>query len=130
MVNAIRYRNGEREIVEATADDVPADHEIAVAARRAAMSLTRRQTLIALVDNGFITALEGRASSSSVPASVELAIAGTYETDGEREAARLTWLNFTVAYRLDPMTALLANVPDPALTDEQVDAIFEAYSLI
>lgn len=128
MATAIRYSNGRREIAEATAEDVPDDHDIAVAARRAAMSLTRRQTLIALVDQGFITALEGRASSTAVPTSVELAITTAYAAGSDREAARLTWLNFTVAYRLDPMIALLAQIPDPALTDAQIDAIFEGYA--
>lgn len=128
MTNVLVWEGGQKVVREATLADLPEGHIAAKEILRASMSLTRVQTMIALVDQGFITEAEAEASATTVPAAVEAAIQTLPEA--QRTPARLRWLNFTVALRNDPMIALLATIPDPDLTPDQIDGLFQVYGAI
>lgn len=110
--------------------DPPTQGEI-----RAAMApLTRRQTFIMLASEGFLTEQEAEdaAAGNAVPSVISgtfdaLVASGTW-TAAERMGARITFLSFTHAYRLDPMVPILVSSQDPAPTDEQLDAWWQAYA--
>jgi hypothetical protein len=133
MPRIVAWESGKK-VTRETDDpaDLPSGRAAALALTkwRERAVLSRAQTITGLVAAGYITALEGRASSSQVPAQVESAIVSAYPTVDEQEAARLKWLNFTEADRLDPLVAVLATIPSPSLTGEQLDAFFETYAQI
>lgn len=84
--------------------------------------LTRRQVFIALHRLGLITAPEAVAAAATgvVPAALEPVFAALPEPD--QTDARVTFAAFQMAYRLDPMTAMIGAVG--GLTDDQIDAIW------
>lgn len=97
-----------------------------LAARRAGMTLSPRQTLIGLMSEGWITPAEAEAwsASTSLPAAVEALIA-TLPEDG-RVVARITCLKMGVVERTDPFVAALAALEGK--TDAEIDAFFTTYS--
>lgn len=93
---------------------------------RRLMLLSRPQTLLMLVEQGFITEAEALAASSSLPATVEAAIAQLPAQ--QRTELRIRWVSFEFVPRTDAFITLFASIPTPPLTDEQLDALFEAYA--
>lgn len=104
---------------------IKADQEAAALMKaRETMVLSRWQLFDRLKDAGFITMPEALAAlaTGAVPASVEAmfqALPQPYQ-----DKARLKWAGFQSAYRLDPMVEMLAQIPSPPLTPEQLDAFF------
>lgn len=100
-----------------------------LAAARAGMPpISRRQLLIGLAAQGWITAEEAVAAAAGgvMPAAVEAAVAAL--TPAEQTAARITWAAMSGAYRLDPLVELLAAAQ--GVTAEEVDAFFTACAQI
>lgn len=95
---------------------------------RAAMQLTRRQVLTGLVLEGLITGPEALAPASVPPAAIETLFAAM--PDPQQTIARITWANFTVAYRLDPLIPVIAAAATPPLDDAALDAFFTAYAAV
>lgn len=97
-------------------------------ARAAIPPLTRRQVFIALHRLGLITAAEAvaAATTGTVPAALEPVFAALPEP--EQTDARVTFAAFQMAYRLDPMTAMIAAVA--GMTDEQIDGIWTAFASV
>lgn len=106
----------------------PPDPEVVAAARREELSLSFSQLLIGLVELGFITEAEGEAwlSGAALPAEVEALVVSL--PVGERFRARARMLRMSVALRTDPLVAALAASREPAMSAEEVDQFFEAYS--
>lgn len=107
-------------------EGVPAEPDLA--ALRPQMRLTRRQLLIGLAAEGWITAAEAEAAAGTgtPPATVEAVIAAL--PPEQQSAARITWAAMSEAQRLDPLVGLLAAAQ--GLGDAEVDAFFSAYSNI
>lgn len=95
---------------------------------RAAMQLTRRQVLTGLVLEGLITSAEATAPANEPPAAIEALFAAMPEP--QQTIARITWANFTVAYRLDPLIPVIAAAATPPLDDAALDAFFTAYRAV
>lgn len=104
------------------------DPEAELAAVRAGMQLSRRQLLIGLAGQGWITEAEAEADATTraAPAAVEAAIAASPEE--ARLDLRITWGTFNTAQRLDPLVALLA--AGQGVSDAELDAFFIACSQI
>ena len=87
--------------------------------------LTRRQVFIALHRLGLITAPEAVAAAATgvVPAVLEPVFATLPEPD--QTDARVTFAAFQMAYRLDPMTAMIAAAA--SLIDTEIDAIWTGF---
>ena len=102
----------------------PPDNSLAEA--RAAMQLSKRQVRLGLLAQGLITEAEAVAwaTSGALPAAIE-AMVLALPTDAQA-AARITLADFTVAYRTDPMVALLAAAVTPPLDDTALDQFFTA----
>lgn len=113
---------------DGTTFTAPAEAAPDLAGMRAGMTLTRRQVIIGMVSEGLISETEGiaLAATGAAPAAVDAMIA-TMPAD-QQAAARITLAAFTVAYRLDPMTALFQQAG--GMTDEQMDAFFTAYAAV
>lgn len=96
--------------------------------RAAILPLTRRQLFIALHRLGLITAEEAvaAAATGAVPAALEPTFAALPEP--EQTDARVTFAAFQMAYRLDPMTAMIAAAA--GMTDEQIDAIWTGFAAV
>lgn len=96
--------------------------------RAAIPPLTRRQVFIALHRLGLITASEAMAAAATgkVPAVLEPAFGALPEP--EQTDARVTFAAFQMAYRLDPMTAMIAAAAGK--TDEQIDAIWTGFAAV
>lgn len=96
--------------------------------RAAIPPLTRRQVFIALHRLGLITATEAvaAAATGTVPAALEPVFAALPEP--EQTDARVTFAAFQMAYRLDPMTAMIASAS--GMTEEQIDAIWTGYAAV
>lgn len=96
--------------------------------RAAIPPLTRRQVFIALHRLGLITATEAVAAAATgvVPATLEPLFAALPEPD--QTDARVTFAAFQMAYRLDPLTAMIAAAAD--MTDEQIDAIWTGFASV
>lgn len=94
--------------------------------RAAIPPLTRRQVFIALHRLGLITATEAVAAAATgvLPAALEQAFAALQEPD--QTDARVTFAAFQMAYRLDPMTAMIAAAA--GMTDDQIDAIWTSFA--
>lgn len=94
--------------------------------RAAIPPLTRRQLFIALHRLGLITAAEAVAAAATgvLPAALEQAFAALPEPD--QTDARVTFAAFQMAYRLDPMTAMIAAAA--GMTDDQIDAIWTSFA--
>lgn len=94
--------------------------------RAAIPPLTRRQVFIALHRLGLITAAEAVAAAATgvLPAALEPAFADLAEPD--QTDARVTFAAFQMAYRLDPMTAMIAAAA--GMTDDQIDAIWTSFA--
>ena len=90
--------------------------------------LTRRQLFIALHRLGLITATEvvAAAATGAVPASLEPLFAALPQP--EQTDARVTFAAFQMAYRLDPMTAMIAGAA--GLSDPEIDAIWTQFAAI
>lgn len=90
--------------------------------------LTRRQVFIALHRLGLITAAEAVAAAATgeVPAALEPMFAALPEPD--QTDARVTFAAFQMAYRLDPMTAMIAAAS--GMTEEQIDAIWTGFASV
>ena len=90
--------------------------------------LTRRQVFIALHRLGLISAAEAvaAASTGAVPAALEPVFAALPEP--EQTDARVTFAAFQMAYRLDPMTAMIAAAS--GMTDPQIDAIWTDFAAV
>ena len=99
-----------------------------VLAARAAMQLTRRQVLTGLVLEGLISGPEAVAPANEPPAAIETLFAAMPEP--QQTIARITWANFTVAYRLDPLIPVIATAATPPLDDAALDAFFTAYAAV
>lgn len=96
--------------------------------RAAIPPLTRRQVFIALHRLGLITAPEAVAAAATgvVPAALEPAFAALPEPD--QTDARVTFAAFQMAYRLDPMTEMIAAAS--GMTDEEIDAIWTGFAAV
>lgn len=96
--------------------------------RAAIPPLTRRQVFIALHRLGLITAAEAVAAAATgeVPAALEPMFAALPEPD--QTDARVTFAAFQMAYRLDPMTAMIAAAS--GMTEEQIDAIWTGFASV
>lgn len=96
--------------------------------RAAIPPLTRRQVFIALHRLGLITAAEAvaAAATGAVPAVLEPMFAALPEP-GQTDA-RVTFAAFQMAYRLDPLTAMVAAVA--GMTEDQIDAIWTDFAEI
>ncbi|PLL13943.1 hypothetical protein C0V75_00325 [Tabrizicola sp. TH137] len=96
--------------------------------RAAIPPLTRRQVFIALHRLGLITATEAVAAAATgeVPAALEPMFAALPEPD--QTDARVTFAAFQMAYRLDPMTAMIA--ASAGMTEEQIDAIWTGFASV
>lgn len=96
--------------------------------RAAIPPLTRRQVFIALHRLGLITAAEAvaAAATGTVPAALEPVFAALPEPD--QTDARVTFAAFQMAYRLDPMTAMIAAAA--GMTEEQIDAIWTGFAAV
>lgn len=107
----------------------PADPEAPPEDPRAAIPpLTRRQVFIALHRLGLISATEAvaAAATGTVPAALEPMFAALPEPD--QTDARVTFAAFQMAYRLDPMTAMIAGAA--GMTEEQIDAIWTGFAAV
>lgn len=105
----------------------PVDPEPPVEDPRAAIPpLTRRQLFIALHRLGLITAEEAvaAAATGAVPAALEPTFAALPEPD--QTDARVTFAAFQMAYRLDPLTAMIAAVA--GMTEPEIDAIWTGFA--
>lgn len=93
--------------------------------RAAIPPLTRRQLFIALHRLGLITAEEAvaAAATGAVPAALEPTFATLPEPD--QTDARVTFAAFQMAYRLDPLTAMIAAAAGK--TEEELDAIWTGF---
>ena len=96
--------------------------------RAAIPPLTRRQVFIALHRLGLITATEAvaAAATGAVPAALEPVFAALPEP--EQTDARVTFAAFQMAYRLDPMTAMIAAAA--GMTDDQIDTIWTDFATV
>lgn len=96
--------------------------------RAAIPPLTRRQVFIALHRLGLITATEAvaAAATGAVPAALEPVFAALPEP--EQTDARVTFAAFQMAYRLDPMTAMIAAAA--GMTEAQIDAIWTGFAAV
>jgi hypothetical protein len=94
--------------------------------RAALPPLTRRQVFIALHRLGLITAPEAvaAAATGAVPSALARSFAALPEPD--QTDARVTFAAFQMAYRLDPMTAMIAAAA--GMTDDQIDAIWTSFA--
>ena len=90
--------------------------------------LTRRQVFIALHRLGLFSAKEAVAAAATgvVPAALEPTFAALPEPD--QTDARVTFAAFQMAYRTDPMTAMIAAAV--GMTAEQIDAIWTRFASI
>lgn len=107
----------------------PADPEAPPEDPRAAIPpLTRRQVFIALHRLGLISATEAvaAAATGTVPAALEPMFAALPEPD--QTDARVTFAAFQMAYRLDPMTAMIASAA--GMTEAQIDAIWTGFASV
>ena len=96
--------------------------------RAALPPLTRRQLFIALHRLGLITAPEAvaAAATGAVPVSLTPLFAALPEP--EQTDARVTFAAFQMAYRLDPMTAMIAAAA--GLSDPEIDAIWTGFASV
>ena len=95
--------------------------------RAALPPLTRRQVFIALHRLGLITASEAVAAATGVvPAALAPLFAALPEP--EQTDARVTFAAFQMAYRLDPMTAMIAAAA--GLGDTEIDAIWTGFAAV
>ncbi|MGA0543195.1 hypothetical protein [Neotabrizicola sp. VNH66] len=96
--------------------------------RAAIPPLTRRQVFIALHRLGLITATEAvaAAATGTVPVALEPVFAALPEP--EQTDARVTFAAFQMAYRLDPMTAMIAAAA--GMTVAQIDAIWTGFAAV
>ena len=101
-------------------EPVPEDPQAAI------LPLTRRQLFIALHRLGLITAEEAvaAAATGAVPAALEPTFAALPEPD--QTDARVTFAAFQLAYRLDPLTAMIARAAGK--TEEEIDAIWTGFA--
>lgn len=107
----------------------PADPEPTPEDPRAAIPpLTRRQLFIALHRLGLISAAEAvaAAATGTVPVALEPMFAALPEPD--QTDARVTFAAFQMAYRLDPMTAMIASAA--GMTEAQIDAIWTGFASV
>lgn len=90
--------------------------------------LTRRQIFIALHRMGLISATEAvaAAATGAVPAALEPLFSALPEP--EQTDARVTFAAFQLAYRLDPMTAMIAAAA--GMSDAQIDTIWTGFAAI
>ena len=109
-------------VPEQEPDPVPEDPRAAIP------PLTRRQVFIALHRLGLITATEALAAAATgtVPTALEPTFAALPEP--EQTDARVTFAAFQMAYRLDPMTAMIASAS--GMTEEQIDAIWTGFAAV
>jgi hypothetical protein len=94
--------------------------------RAALPPLTRRQVFIALHRLGMITAYEAVAAAATgeVPSALAPMFAALPEPD--QTDARVTFAAFQMAFRLDPMTAMIAAAA--GLSDTEIDAIWTKFA--
>jgi hypothetical protein len=90
--------------------------------------LTRRQVFIALHRLGLFSAEEAIAAAATgvVPAALEPTFAALPEPD--QTDARVTFAAFQMAYRLDPMTAMIARAA--GLSEDDIDAIWTGFASV
>lgn len=90
--------------------------------------LTRRQVFIALHRLGLITAAEAvaAAATGAVPSALEPTFAALPEP-GQTDA-RVTFAAFQMAYRLDPLTAMIAAAAGK--TEEEIDTIWTDFAAV
>lgn len=96
--------------------------------RAAIPPLTRRQLFIALHRLGLITASEAvaAAATGTVPSALEPMFAALPEP--EQTDARVTFAAFQMAYRLDPLTAMISAAAGK--TEEEIDAIWTGFASV
>lgn len=92
-------------------------------------SVTRRQMLIGLTQNGFISSAEAiaAAATGTVPSAVQT-VFDTLSTQAEKDAAAITWASMSVCERNNSLVAALAASQN--LTDAEVDDLFRAWAAI
>lgn len=90
--------------------------------------LTRRQVFIALHRLGLITATEAvaAAATGAVPSALESVFASLPEPS--QTDARVTFAAFQMAYRLDPLTAMIAAAAGK--TEEEIDTIWTDFATV
>ena len=90
--------------------------------------LTRRQVFIALHRMGLFSAEEAIAAAATgvVPSALEPTFAALPEPD--QTDARVTFAAFQMAYRLDPMTAMIARAA--GLSEDDIDAIWTGFASV
>jgi hypothetical protein len=90
--------------------------------------LTRRQVFIALHRLGLFSADEAIAAAATgvVPAALEPTFAALPEPD--QTDARVTFAAFQMAYRRDPMTAMIARAA--GLSEDDIDAIWTGFTSV
>ena len=90
--------------------------------------LTRRQVFIALHRLGLFSAEEAIAAAATgvVPAALEPTFAALPEPD--QTDARVTFAAFQMAYRIDPMTAMIARAA--GLSEDDIDAIWTGFASV
>ena len=90
--------------------------------------LTRRQVFIALHRLGLFSAEEAIAAAATgvVPAALEPTFAALPEPD--QTDARVTFAAFQMAYRTDPMTAMIARAA--GLSEDDIDAIWTGFASV
>ena len=90
--------------------------------------LTRRQVFIALHRLGLFSAEETIAAAATgvVPAALEPTFAALPEPD--QTDARVTFAAFQMAYRTDPMTAMIARAA--GLSEDDIDAIWTGFASV
>jgi hypothetical protein len=96
--------------------------------RAALPPLSRRQVFIALHRLGLISAEEAVAAAAigAVPVALEPVFASLPEP--EATDARVTFAAFQVAYRLDPLTTMIATAG--GLDDDAIDAIWIGFAAV
>ena len=119
---AVKRRDIAAFAVEAVPDPGPED------IRATLPPLTRRQLFIALHRLGLITAPEAvaAAATGAVPVSLEPLFASLPQP--EQTDARVTFAAFQMAYRLDPMTAMIAGAV--GLSETKIDAIWTRFASV
>ncbi|CAN1576034.1 hypothetical protein MCELHM10_03879 [Paracoccaceae bacterium] len=103
-------------------DPEPEDLQAAI------LPLTRRQVFIALHRLGLFSAEEAIAAAATgvVPAALEPTFAALPEPD--QTDARVTFAAFQMAYRTDPMTAMIARAA--GLSEDDIDAIWTGFASV
>ena len=90
--------------------------------------LSRRQVFIALHRLGLITASEAVAAAATGEVPAALSVSFSALPEPQQTDARVTFAAFQMAYRLDPMTAMIA--ASAGLSDAEIDATWTEFAAV